>query len=123
MTRQLSDWDHVRGFLQLQRLVVCESGFGVDDEVRVQRAVFLLALELDSLAPPRQTPVRPAPEAPEPAWGVDDLGRAAGTTLEVQLGGAGGEDGGGDDDAGDADETRERIRLSDSVGATTRDWD
>ena len=56
------------------------------------------------LAPSRQAPVRPASEAPEPAWGIDDLGRATGTTLEVQLGGAGGEDRGGDDDAGYADE-------------------
>lgn len=102
MSRQLSNWDIIWCFLQLEDLLVDELALLVHDEVWIQRA--LLALFIRTLL----TSARPW-ECDAGEAGVDGKvgGVLAVAALDVERGGFAAERAGADDDAGDADEVRD----------------
>jgi len=50
MPGELSDRNHVRSLLELQRLVIRKGRLGVDDQVRIHGTVFILSIDLWALA-------------------------------------------------------------------------
>lgn len=87
-----TDMDHIWRLLQLEGLTVGELGFGMDNEVGVDRAIFLLAFSLRLFAYSWKTAVRATAYAAHTLRGVYIFGGVAGSTLEVKLCSAGGED-------------------------------
>jgi len=88
MPRQLTHGHSVRGFLQLDDLLIDKGRLFVNDDVGVHRAVLLLSLVDGGIAPPGQG------EAREAGLDGEELRVPAGLAGDVEFRGTGGEDGG-----------------------------
>ena len=104
MSRQFSHRHHIRCFLELESLLVGESGLGVYDNIRIQWTFLFLTLDGRRVANSRQTPVRSAANAAESPGRVHCLWNAACSTLQVKFRGARRQHGCGDDDTGNSHE-------------------
>ena len=71
----------------------------MNNVVRIQWTIFLLILELGSIADPWEASVRTTTKTTKTTRGKYCLRRLARTALEVELCGSRGEDGGRNDDA------------------------
>ena len=101
---ELSDGDHIGGFLELQRLVICKRRLGVNDQVWVHRTVFILPIYLGALANARQAPISPSANTPKPTARSDLQVVLTCPALKLKLNGSGRKDRGGYDDSRYTDE-------------------
>ena len=106
VSRQLSDGNHVRRFLQLDDLRIDEGALVVDDDVRVNAACTAL-LAFDA----RRVAVSWKREVAKAAVHSDVLGVAAVAAHDVQCCSAGGGRAGCNDDTRNSDEARDRIGV------------
>lgn len=101
MTRQFSDGNHIRRFLELDRLLIDERALVVNDNVGIKRTILRSSSRLGvGAAFPREG------EAGESTLHLHVRDVATGFASDVQSNRSGGKDGGGDDDSRQSNELR-----------------
>ena len=89
--------------------MICKRRLGVNNKIRVERTVLLLALCFWRVADAGKPTLRTPAKAAQPTGRIEEFCRAACTALQVQLGRTCRENGRGDDDAGDAHKFVHRV--------------